>query len=77
MAPTVLDYVDISAPNYFLGDSLFYGFGNEYDTLFSEEAFLFSTSGGNIGSIPESSVDETWNLIYNYYAAKLQEPVNK
>ena len=72
--PTVLDYVDISEPNYFLGETLFYNYGSYYDTIFQEEGFLYSSTNGRLTSLVDSEADEAWNYIYMYYNAKKQTP---
>ena len=74
LAPTLLDYLDISAPNFFLGNSLFDGLHREnmVDTLFEEEGTIFDTSGRRIQTAED--VTEFRELLLKYYIAKLQDP---
>lgn len=78
LAPTILDYVDINGPNYFLGASLFFEADdiNSLDTIFTSSADYYSTKGCNIRKLGESDVESSivHKLIQNYYAAKLQVP---
>ena len=53
LVPTILDYMDVSVPNYFLGDTLFYykENNNSYDTVFFDNTYLLNTDYGNIVSV--------------------------
>ena len=78
LAPTILDYVDINGPNYFLGAFLFFEADdiNSLDTIFTSSADYYSTRGCNIRKLDESDVETSivQKLIQNYYAAKQQIP---
>ena len=78
LAPTILDYVDINGPNYFLWASLFFEADdiNSLDTIFTSSADYYSTRGCNIRKLDESDVETSivQKLIQNYYAAKQQIP---
>ena len=59
LAPTILDFLDISAPNYFLGESLFVASdANEFDTIFwiPEDSEAFSTDGGEVRCLTEEEI---------------------
>ena len=67
-APTVLDYLDISGPNYFLGESLFspYDKKTNYDTVYSENSMFISTDLGELKNLDE--YDKVIVDINNYLA---------
>jgi len=77
MAPTLLDYLDISAPNYFLGDSLF---GQpQDDNLFDKVFTIDSYISNNWGNGEEMSIEKRQFIekqIQNYFIAKTQEQSN-
>lgn len=79
LAPTILDYLDISAPNYFLGFSLFMSAvnSNNYDTIFSDglNSNIISTEGGNIRSLYENEYAVVSENLTNYYIASSQSPI--
>lgn len=63
LAPTLLDYLDISAPNYFLGDSLYADAPADegairYDTLFFDGLVEGITSSVNDGKIEDRAAIE-------------------
>lgn len=70
MAPTLLDYLDISAPNYFLGTSLFASqAGGLCETTFNDTYVTCTSAGGSLASLAgERSAFET--LLENYYITK-------
>lgn len=71
LAPTVLDYLDMSAPNYFLGTSLFASnAGNLLDTVFCEEAVYLSTNLARVVDINPNTLIKVQADIEDYYAAK-------
>ncbi len=74
LAPTILDFLDISEPNYFLGKSLFAepGEGIGLDTTFNEEAILISTKGGDIRALSREESDVIGMKIQQYFVAKNQ-----
>ena len=67
-APTILDYLDISAPNYFLGESLFspYDKKTSYDTVYTESVIYVSTDLGELKNVDE--YDKVIVDINNYLA---------
>ena len=75
-APTVLDYLDISTNNYFLGTTLFSGLdnNNNYDTIFTDSASYVSTRGGEIRWLNETEHDIMDVKLDMYYEAKQQGP---
>lgn len=77
MAPSLLDYLDITAPNYFLGDSLF---GQPQDDNLFDKVFTVSSSISNDwGNGEEMSVEKRQFIegqIQNYFIAKTQEQSN-
>ena len=76
MAPTLLDYLDIDEPNYFLGESLFYykENNNSFDTVFHDNAYILSTDYGQIGPLSETNQQTIEELLQRYFAAKTQVP---
>lgn len=76
LVPTILDYMDVSVPNYFLGDTLFYfkENNNSYDTVFFDNTYLLSTDYGNIQSLSDTNEETIRSLLQKYFAAKFQEP---
>lgn len=73
-APTVLDYLDMSVPNYFLGDSLFVQKqnNNTYDTVFEVEGNYLDTDGKNISELSDAKRGIIEKQIRKYYIAKTQ-----
>ncbi|MBM7642429.1 LTA synthase family protein [Streptococcus loxodontisalivarius] len=74
MVPTVLDYLDISEENYFLGVSLFMPKenNNNYDTVFHDNSNLLSTDGASISALTASQQEIIENQLTKYFAAKLE-----
>jgi hypothetical protein len=76
MVPTLLDYLDISVPNYFLGTSLF-GPGEEdgprFDTLFYDATYTLSTEGGSIRPLTERERKRFEKALVRYFTAKTQK----
>lgn len=75
-APTVLDYLDISTENYFLGSTLFSGLdnNNNYDTIFTDSAVYASTRGAEIRWLTDTEQEIIRVKLGMYYKAKQQEP---
>ena len=75
-APTVLDYLDISTGNYFLGTTLFAGLdnNNNFDTIFTDSAVYASTRGAEIRRLTETEREIIRVKLSMYYTAKQQEP---
>ena len=76
MAPTLLDYLDIDQPNYFLGQSLFYykENNNSFDTVFHDNAYILSTDYGVVAPLSETNQETIEELLQRYFAAKTQVP---
>lgn len=74
LAPTVLDYMDISAENYFLGVSLFFAKdnNNSYDTVFNDNTYTLSTDMNSIQPLSDSQKAIIDEQLQKYFAAKLQ-----
>lgn len=70
LAPTILDYLDISTPNYFLGTSLFSNEYGDFDTLFNEEAFIYQTNNNNISSLNNDEFKRCQEKMFRYFAIK-------
>lgn len=62
LAPTILDYIDISGSNYFLGKSLFSfdNQGTKFDTIYTETTFFISTDNKEL-----KEVDRYDEVIYD------------
>lgn len=72
MAPTVLDFLDMSAPNSFLGDSLFAPESESaYDTYFESMGIYYCTAGGEINLLSTAQLQEFEKQLAKYYAVKL------
>lgn len=74
LVPTILDYLDVDSPNYFLGTSLFCDESDTpgFDTTYNEGATLFSTKGGIIQPLSEQNTAELESAVQMYFGAKLQ-----
>lgn len=71
LAPTVLDYLDISAPNYFLGTSLFAKeAGSMLETSFYDSCTYYSSENDEIKIIEGSTLEEFKSIINDYYITK-------
>lgn len=70
LAPTILDFLDYSSKNYFLGDSLFDSneANNPYSTLFISGLTHRTTTDSKISDISEKDKKLLENQINNYYA---------
>lgn len=70
LTPTILDYLDYSAGNYFLGQSLFSKSENNsiYSTLFVSELTYCTTKGNKISEIPKDEKEETEQKVSEYYS---------
>lgn len=74
MTPTILDFFDMSAPNYFLGDSLFaLESGSFYDTYFESMGIRYCTAGGEITLLSAEQTREFEEQLAKYYALKLSD----
>lgn len=72
LAPTILDLLDISAPNYFLGSSLFSGDtpGGECETIFQSLSAVFSTSNGVVQEMDKEDFEHFMSVISTYFTLK-------
>jgi arylsulfatase A-like enzyme len=72
MAPTLLDYLDVSAPNYFLGSSLFLQKdpSRYLETTFWQEGIIRSTASGQIETMSQADQDKVTATLQEYFAAK-------
>lgn len=72
MAPTVLDFLDLSAPNCFLGDSLFAPVSRSaYDVYFESMGTYYCTAGGEINILSAEQLQEFQRQLAKYNAVKL------
>ncbi len=74
LVPTILDYADIDAENYFLGNSLFSKIGTDYDIIFHTDGFIYSTNKGHVNVLTGVQEDDYWDQLYRYFTAKEQSP---
>lgn len=71
MVPTVLDYLDISAPNYFLGTSLFSGKeGSFLETSYCDSFTNYSTAGDAINVMSAEDAQRVNDTIRDYYITR-------
>ena len=74
MVPTILDFLDMSAPNYFLGDSLFTPeSGSSYDTFFESVGSSYCTADGEINILSTDQLKEFEKRLAIYYVMKLSD----
>lgn len=73
LAPTVLDYLDISEPNFFLGESLFAPEGTLYDTIFCEETSYAKTAEGVITGLDIEEQKEIAGQLVKYFSVSGDE----
>jgi arylsulfatase A-like enzyme len=69
LAPTVLDYLDIDSPNYFLGSSLFLPVQNELvETVFCvpDSEWMVSTADGELRDLTEEEAEEFRTYLESY-----------
>jgi len=78
LAPTILDYLDISEPNYFLGFSLFMSNinNNNFDTVHASGDAIFSTMNDVVAGLTDNQREVVTNSLQLYYTAATQEPVD-
>ncbi|MFS1663864.1 LTA synthase family protein [Streptococcus sp. zg-JUN1979] len=75
LVPTVLDYLDISVPNYFLGTSLFtQEINTEFSTIYNSELNVIQSEDNSIRWIDGNDKKEIMKQIEEYFMAQLQEP---
>lgn len=72
LTPTILDFLNISAPNYFLGSSLFSEKTDQetIDTIFCvpDQNWFTGTNQSIIRSLTESETEVWKNVIFDYIA---------
>lgn len=70
LAPTILDYLDISAPNYFLGSSLFSGVESktEFEYAYQSEINYCTTKNKVLSTVNEDFDEGLKEKILDYYA---------
>lgn len=70
LVPTILDFIDISGGNYFLGKSLFAEKTEEltYETVFYDPAFWKTTNGGVIADMESEDYDNMVRKVCEYFA---------
>ncbi|MDO5138954.1 MAG: sulfatase-like hydrolase/transferase, partial [Oscillospiraceae bacterium] len=75
-ASTVLDYIDVAEPNYFLGETMFYSKENNtnYDTIFWDCSELLSTDDGIITDISENERLLFMDQMREYFNAMKYDP---
>lgn len=77
LAPTILDFLDVTEENYFLGTSLFLSRNNDasdFDTIYTEDnSIRLSTADGIIQEADSSIDSDLEKKIDNYFAAAQQE----
>ncbi|MGT2799394.1 LTA synthase family protein [Streptococcus marmotae] len=71
LAPTILDYIDVSQPNHFLGRSLFSQAddSNVFETTFISGVDYYSTLNGNITTFSEQQLSDLETRVVDYYSA--------
>ena len=78
LAPTILDFIDVSCENYFLGTSLFgpQTGATEFETYFSNGSMTSLTSANcQIKVATGPAAESVKKRMWSYYAAKRQEPL--
>lgn len=74
LTPTILDFLDMTGQNYFLGDSLFTDTSqSEYDTIFESLSSYYCTEGGTISSLTQEQRDMIEENIIKYFALKVAD----
>ncbi len=79
MAPTLLDLLDMTGENYFLGTSLFAPneTASELETFFNNgSTSSWTTKGGYVHKLDKESEKAIETVLWHYYAAKMQEPLS-
>ena len=73
LAPTILDYLDISAPNYFLGTTLFTNIWKkgDFNSIFVESTNIYETSRG-IEEISDADLSIIGGQLDRYYILSQQ-----
>ncbi|MGT2828113.1 LTA synthase family protein [Streptococcus hillyeri] len=75
LAPTILDFIDISSPNYFLGSSLFSeAAASDFEYVFNSENDYLITKDNRIEFLKDDEKEEIVKQIEKYFAANQQVP---
>lgn len=77
LAPTIMDMIDVDAPNYFLGTSLYNEAGCYYDSLYECTGLYYSTKGAAIRELQDDERNAFADRVNEYFLAKTQEPVDQ
>lgn len=71
LAPTILDFLDITAPNYFVGTSLYSGEAASIcETSYSDSHVIYTSKNGELGQLDTVPKEEFQLIIQNYYILK-------
>ena len=69
-APTVLDFLDLDAENYFLGSSLFDPDGSTtFDRMFYDAAFMISTKNNEVRYLDNTEIEDLVSHVLPYFNA--------
>ena len=69
-APTVLDFLDLDAENYFLGSSLFDPDGSTtFDRMFYDAAFMISTKNNEVRYLDNTEIEDLVSHVLPYFSA--------
>lgn len=71
LAPTILDYLDISAPNYFLGTTLFDWEKCPYDTVYHSITSYISSAHGEQRMLSFEEAAPLRDSVQKYFSAKI------
>lgn len=75
LVPTILDYLDISDENYFMGESLFKtGELNEFECISWNAEYAVLTADGNIQWITGEGLSVLTDMLQQYFALSTYEP---
>lgn len=71
LTPTILDYLDISVPNCFVGTSLFSEIpGSVCETSFTDAHIIYTTKDNQINDMKKEEEKEFMKIVQNYYILK-------
>ena len=79
LAPTICDLLDVTAENYYLGETLFAGIGeidNDFDTVTCFGANMWSTYQAKVGPLETGQKNVLEKKISEYYALALGTEVS-
>ena len=71
LTPTILDYLDISSPNYFLGNSLFADKSQmtDFGATFISEVSYYSTNESKVSDFSKEEYEKIKEKVTDYFAA--------